>query len=217
MAHNPRPDKLTPEYVVAHYEKLIRQIISKFKVSIPADDCFQEILLTMIKPSKKMGTSYLDRYDPTVAYASTYLSILSMNQMRKIFLRDKKENEAFNKYGQQNIWTKKSKKILGMVTNPTDLEELRSAENTAEANIFTQELEKAIYSPKTKSFASRSPSGKKRSTFQMCLTMLHRGLNVREVADEFGVSPEEVRRRLKLLASNRKLQNMAKDIGYKVA
>lgn len=205
-----RPKKLTPEIVVRQFTPMIMGLIRKFKIQNQSDeDLFNSILVVMITPSKTFGTSFLDRYDRDKAYASTYITTMVMNYLKGAYRSDKREEAVFQKFV--------ANPETG-VKEPVKIENTLAAEDayeSVEERVATQTLLRTLRTKKNTDFYSRSPKGKPRTTFRAVMLMLLKGLSIVEIAEEFGVSQVEIRRRFGLLASDPKLRRIAEDYGWR--
>jgi hypothetical protein len=189
---------------VTTFTPLIRHRIRKFQVTESVDDCLQQILLSMITPSAKLGTSYLERYDPSRGTAQHYVLMFTMQQMMKLHAREKARHQ--------------------LVPEPLPIElhdgddeasgTLRAVEAVAESTIADpaapwEALDQEIRTPadlrrllgrsRHAECRSYSPTGEPRSTLHMLELLIWGGLSITEIAARLAITTAEVHRRFKLL------------------
>lgn len=218
MTFKKRPAKLTPEYVKAHYQKMIENIIRKFHVQDPVEDIFHDIILAMMVPSRTLGTSYLDRYDPSRAYASTYLTVMATNFMKGVYRKDNDRRRinpvpesqlpGLNSVCQNRAEDKINRKLVA------NLADEHNVEAEVVSKVEQRQLLQYLRNEVNTNFSSRSGKGSPRSTWRVCAMILLKQMSIPEVAEELGVTPVEVRRRVKLLVNDPVLRQTAKDHGW---
>lgn len=207
MTTDPRPASLTIDVVVSQYGKLLRHRIRQFNVTESEEDCFHQVLLAMITPSVGLGTSYLDRYDPSRGPAQHYVVMFCTQQMMKLHQREKNRRAilpdtipiVINDSSEDSAWTDEeaSESILADPNwNPEALDEtIRTPEDLYRFFAGTRHMNPA----------SHSPSGEPRSTVYMLELLLFGGLTVVEIARRLGITAAEVHRRFKALRKEPKI------------
>jgi DNA-directed RNA polymerase specialized sigma24 family protein len=205
-----RPDRLTVDLVWTHFVPLIRHRIRKFQVSESVEDCLQQVILAMIVPSETLGTSFLDRYDPSRGPAQHYVLMFATQQMMKLHAREKTRREILPE---------------PVAIDFTDLTEeggtLQEFDVLAESTIpdpkatwetFDREIRRPedlrlmLKGTRHAECRSHSPSGEPRSTLYMLELLLWGGFSIAEIATRLAITSAEVHRRFKLLRKEPRLQ-----------
>lgn len=195
-----RPDRLTPDMVIQHFETVLRNKIRQFKVSESVDDCLQQVFLAMITPSRKLGTSFLDRYDPSRGPAMHYVLMFCTQQMMKMYSREKAGHNPIEA-------------ALPIVNADLDNSEAESTDAVRESELADEhwvkgfehvfesreELRRVLAGTRHNVAHSSSPAGEPRSTLHMLELMIWEDLTLTEVANRLGVTASEVRRRFRTL------------------
>lgn len=205
-----RPERLTADFVVTTFTPLIRHRIRKFAVSESVDDCLQHILLGMITPSESLGTSYLERYDPSRGTAQHYVLMYAMQQMMKLHGREKTRREIIPEFVPIE-----SVEPEGEMRGTLDAYDCISEGSLADPAAPWESLHQEIRRPedlrqllgRTRHAECRSysPSGEPRSTLYMLELLIWGGLSITEVAARLDISAAEVHRRFKLLRKEPRL------------
>lgn len=208
MSAELRPERLTLELVVAHFERLLRHRILQFKVTEPVDDCLQQVLLGMITPSEKLGNSYLDRYDPSRGTAMHYVLMFCTQQMMKLHAREKTRRHILVEPAA--LIFDDTEDLDG--TNPDLVMESEIADpswsvDRCEETIQTPaDLHRILAGTRHAVAHSMSPSGEPRSTLYMLELLLWGGLTIAEIASRLAITTSEVHRRFKGLRNEPRLR-----------
>jgi hypothetical protein len=208
MSAELRPERLTPELVVAHFERLLCHRIRQFKVTESVEDCLQQVLLAMMTPSEKLGNSYLDRYDPSRGTAMHYVLMFCTQQMMKLHSREQTRRHiladpASLVYDDAEFED---------VANPDLVKESEIADpswslESCEATIQgPDDLRRFLLGTRHAVAHSTSPSGEPRSTLYMLELLLWGGLTIAEIATRLSITTSEVHRRFKGLRNEPRLQ-----------
>jgi DNA-directed RNA polymerase specialized sigma24 family protein len=199
-----RPTELTAEVVVKDFGPWLRKIIRQFSIpDTESDDLFNEIILAFITPSSKLGTTYLQRYDPSKGAVTTYLYLHAHHILKAQHRKCKKRRRMQGVREEETAladWYKHTLKEMHL--------------GKEERNVYN-ELEGAQIRRALRphgSFQSRSPQGKKRSTRRIGLAVL-KGQSIPEISAALDLTPTAVRRRLQSLRSNKALRAIARDRG----
>lgn len=194
------PDHLTIGFVLSNYERLLRHRIRQFHVSEPAEDCFQQIVLAMITPSDSLGTSYLERYNPSRGPAQHYVLMFAMQHMMKLHSRETNRRRimptpfSLSYVDSDSLSDEDSDVAESMLVDP------HWNPDDSDRTIRSPEDLRQFFAGTRHAFAhSMSPSGEPRSTVYMLELMLFGGLTISEIANRLEVSAAEVHRRIKLL------------------
>lgn len=214
-----RPTALTAEAVVTDFGPWLYKIIRSFHIHDMEDsDLFNEIVLAFITPSKKLATTYLERYDPSKGAVTTYLYFYA-SQILKAQLRHCKKRTKLHAYGGTDGGTLSARKHEETLS-PTGEEyrrEVTADRVGSEARDIFDNLEhdELICVLRSKgAFASRSPSGRPRSSRRVAIAILA-DRDVAEIAKSLGASTQTVRDKLHALSDDTTIQAIAEDRGLK--
>lgn len=216
-----RPAVLTAESVVADFGPWLYKIIRSFHIHDTEDsDLFNEIILAYITPSKKLGTTYLDRYDPSKGAVTTYLYFYASHILKAQLRHCKKRNRlCAHRDSSEGVGTPVEGGKAGRLTEVgeqyrSEILAEGSSKNDAEVfeNLEHGEILRALRSKG--SFASRSPSGKPRSSRRVAIAILA-DKSVSEIAKDLGLSTQTVRDKMHALSNDPTLQAIAEDRGLK--
>lgn len=213
MSADLHPERLTIEMVLENYGRLLKHRISTFHTQDSIEDSFQSILTAMITPSATLGTSYLDRYNPSRGTAKAYVLMFCIQQMMKIREREKNRRRLMPD-------------PLPLVFE--DAEELDESGSDAvpestvadpawsttmqDSTVRTpRDLRKLLQGTKHVLAHSFSPSGEPRSTVYMLELLLWGGLSTTEIAQRLAVTTSEVSRRFKALRTEPRILRLLTD------
>lgn len=218
MSANLRPDHLTIELVVENYERLLRHRIRQFKVREPVEDCLQQILLNMITPSETLGTSYLQRYNPSRGPAQHYVLMFTMQHMMKLHAREKKrsmimpEPIALVFEDAEELLEAPDMVAESTIADPSwDSDEVHATIRTPE------DLRRFLAGTRHIKATSMSPSGEPRSTCYMLELLLWGGLTVVEIAQRLDLGTAEIYRRFKALQKEPRILPLLRTRGFTAA
>lgn len=196
------PDALTIEYVLQHFTKMMRHRIRTFKVSDPVDDCFHQILLAMMVPSETLGTSYLERYNPSRGPVQHYVMMFCVQQMMKLHQREKHRHSLMPvtvrlDFESDDHLSSESTQLVHecIVPDPRTVDDSGLHETIRSPEDLHRFFANTRYAQAT----SVSPSGEPRSTVYMLELLLFGNLTISEIAARLDITPAEVHRRFKAL------------------
>lgn len=206
-----RPDVLTPELVLNHYEALLRSRIRSFRLpESMEEDLFQEMFLSLIQPSETLGTSYIQRYNPVRAAASVYLQMFANQWLIKYL--DRQEREVAFDCSLTFAFTEQEEASGSEISEAVVADEGTwrvVLENDALREEILRLVDRAPYNQP----ASYAPDGEPRSTKRIVELLLVEELSMREIGRRLSLSPNEVCRRVKMLRRERWVRQMAADMG----
>lgn len=195
-------ERLTIEVVLERYDRLIRSKLVKFTNGDDLEDCFQQVVLAMITPSKTLGTSFLERYNPSRGNIPNYLSMFCVQQMSKRFNRMKSSPETVPilQGTSEDI-----ERLTGLGVSEEAIQDLSETKLDIDTIKSPEDLRRILQGTHHIRVTSCSPSGEPRSTYHMLCLIVWEGLTPKEVADRLGVTSSEVYRRLKALRTEPRL------------
>lgn len=207
MTAETHPEVLTLELVIEKYERLMRHRIRQFQVSEPADDCLQQILLAMIVPSETLGTSYLERYNPSRGPAQHYVLMFCMQQMMKLHTREKLRRGLMDPIPlviddiDTSQWSNDEEVSESLVPDPSwDDREMETTIRRPE------DLHRLLAGTRHQLAHSTNSAGEPRSTQYMLELLIWGGFSIAEIALRLEVTSAEVRRRFKALSQEPRLR-----------
>lgn len=207
------PNALTIDYVLQHFTKVMRHRIRTFKVSDPVDDCFHQILLAMITPSEALGSTYLERYNPSRGPAQHYVMMFCVQQMMKLHQREKHRQSLLPvtvrlEYEPEDYESPARRNVVHESTVPDQQSDHEEWHNTIRS---PEDLYRFFEGTRYVQATSRSSSGEPRSTVYMLELLLFGHLTISEIAARLEVTPAEVHRRFKALRKEPRLRPLIQD------
>lgn len=206
-----RPERLTPDLIATHLFPLMRKKIRAFAPHEECEELLHQILSQMMLPSEKLGTSYLDRYDPARGTAATYVLMYVTQALIK---RHQLEKSRREKLGQpvsiafdgdyDSEWEHGPQVEESGIEDP-NYDESRYYETVRTA----EDLDRLLAGTRHAQARTMAPSGEPRSTLYMLKLLVFGNFTVPEVATRLSVSPSEVNRRLRDLRTERCIQALA--------
>lgn len=203
------PDCLTIETVLEHYGRLLRHRIGQFHMSDTVDDCFQQVIVAMITPSSTMGTTYLERYNPSRGSAKTYVLMFCMQQMMKMHAREKNRRRLMPDPVPLVYDDPEGDELERDVVAECSVADPSWSTKYEEETVRTREdLYKLLQGTRHMHAHSMSPSGEPRSTVYMLELLLWGGLSITEIAHRLAVTSSEVSRRFKALRTEPRIAQL---------
>lgn len=206
MTAETTPEQLTLEIVITRYERLMRHRIRQFHVSEPPEDCLQQILLAMITPSETLGSSYLERYNPSRGPAQHYVLMFCMQQMMKLHAREKTRRDLMDPVPlvvddqDTEVWSEHEVRESTIMDPAWDA---RDAETTIR---HPEDLRRVLAGTHHQVAHSTNSAGEPRSTQYMLELLIWGGFTIAEIASRLEITAAEVRRRFRALSKEPRLQ-----------
>lgn len=205
-----RPSHLTVDIVWTHFMPLIRHRVRKFQVSESVEDCVHQVILAMMVPSETLGTSFLERYDPSRGPAQHYVLMFATQQMMKMHAREKNRRELMPEPAAIDFGDLSEEdgtpREFDIVTEAT-LADPKASWETLDLEVrHPEDLRRLLAGTRHAECRSRSASGEPRSTLYMLELLLWGGFSITEIGNRLGVTSAEVHRRFKLLRKEPRLR-----------
>lgn len=188
------PEALDIEFVHRNFERLLLKIISSFsQLNEDRKDLYQDLMVALTRVSPKLGTSYLERYNPSRGSVCTYVTMFT----KQYFIK---------RLRQQQKMPSETPVSLEQVAL-TDLPHVEPEDFKVIAT--PQDLTKLLGNTRYAKPSSYTSTGEPRSTLYMLELYLWHGLDIVEVAARMELSTPAVRQRFQALRKEPWAQKLA--------
>lgn len=210
--------------VVQELNQVIERHAKRFRLEMPVQDVVAEVWHKLLRRSKRLGTSLLERYDPKRATLRVYVSTIALSEMRKLYNKERYRrrmigafhNDRLVRSGVQLAVAKcHSVPVLnsrGTLQYAAETEYQLADDSTADSvagmlvDFDIELLFRALRGTRHDVAKRRNASGEGLSNLQVLRCLLVDRMDVREIAEKFGVSVSEIRRRTLQLRNEPRVQ-----------
>ena len=200
-------DPQLPDDVVQELNREIERQVRHFHLETPFQDAVNTVWFELLRRSDRLGTSLLERYDPGRGPLVGYVRVIAHCRLQKLFNKERHRRKAMAAFAVAQTAEAES---AGRPVHPHRLGPDghlsaidwqipdSSTSNYIDEMLSEFDIERLYHALRDTRHARvtrRGPSGEGLSNLQVLRCILTDRMDTNEIAEHFGVSVSEIRRR----------------------
>lgn len=228
-----------PNDVVYELYQVIEQQARHFHLETPLSDAVQDMWGELIRISDRLGTSLLDRYNPSRATLAGYVGMVAYSRFKKLYNKERSQRRTVQAYHAQRLadsdaplvhrprsgsttsvsYAQRSGGPHWMAAVSTEYEAYLTDDSTSQAisnrlaEFDIERLFVALRGTRHARVTRRAANGEGGlSNLEVLKCVLIEHLEIREIASRYNVSVSEIRRRVRQLRDEPLIRRFKSDM-----